>query len=252
MRAIATTGLMAAVLLAGGCASGLQQSLDQQQAELEAMQARLDQLVQYQQAQTAEIEAMRADLAQTGLKVTQAEEQVGSLGNRVENINTRLTLLTEDVTRMKGTGAPTAPSQPAPQGTLRFSESPGPIPADLQARYDTALRLYYDKKPREAITAFAQVLQAGPQSDLADNAEYWTGESYYMLEEFPPALEAFKRVLNHRFQDKYDDAQLKIGMTYRLMGQRENAIAAFRELIQKYPESPYLELARRFLSEIGG
>jgi TolA-binding protein len=250
MRTIATTGLLAAALLAGGCASGLQQRLDQQQAEQAAMQARLDQLVQQEQAQTAEIEAMRSDLSQTGLRIVQTEEQVGALGNRIENLNTRLTLLTEDVTRLKSTPVPVTPP-PAAQGALRFSEA-GSVPANLQAVYDNALRLYNDHKPREAIAGFAQVLKDGPTTDLADNADYWTGECYYMLEEFPQALEAFKRVFSHPFQDKFDDAQLKIGITYRLMGQKENAIAAFRELLAKYPDSPYAELARTNLAQLGG
>jgi TolA-binding protein len=250
MRTIATTSLLAALLLAGGCSSGLQQRLDQQQAELAAMQTRLAQLAQQEQAQTAEIEAMRGDLTQNGLRVVQTEEQVGSIGNRVENLNTRLTLLTEDVTRIKSTPVPATPP-PAPQGALRFSQA-GSVPANLQAVYDSALRLYNDHKPREAITGFAQVLKDGPTTDLADNADYWTGECYYMLEEFPQALEAFKRVFNHPFQDKFDDAQLKIGMTYRLMDQKDNAIAAFRELLAKYPDSPYTEQARRYLAQLGG
>jgi TolA-binding protein len=251
MRTIATTPLLAAALVAGGCASGLQQRLDQQQAELEAMRARLDEFAQKEQAQTDELEAMRADFAQAGLRVVQTEEQVGALGNRFENLNTRLTLLTEDVVRLKSAPPPAAAPTPAAQGALRFSEA-APVPANLQAVYDNALRLYTDHKPREAIAGFAQVLKDGAATDLADNADYWTGECYYMLEEFPQALEAFKRVFTHTFQDKYDDAQLKVGMTYRLMGQKENAIAAFRELIQKYPDSPFIEKARTYLAQLGG
>ncbi len=99
---------------------------------------------------------------------------------------------------------------------------------------------------------FSRVLEAAPTSDLADNAEYWIGECYYKLEEFESALAAFQRVFNHEGANKYEDAQLKIGMTYRLMGRRTEAITALRELINRYPNSEHVGLARQIIAEIGG
>jgi len=244
--------LILAVVGTSGCASGLQQRMDDQQAMLEAMQARLDELNAQAAEQGQETEAIQRDVQQIGMKVTQSEEQISGLNNRVENLNTRVSLLTDEVTRLKA-GA-TEPARPA--GTpLQFSETIGTTSGTIQAIYDGALRLYYTEEPasvRAAIGEFARVLEAAADSDLADNADYWTGECYYKLEELPQALEAFRRVFTRPFTDKYDDAQLKIGMTLRLMGQRDQAIAAFRELIEKYPESPYLELARRHIRELGG
>lgn len=248
-RSIPIGTLILAAVVTSGCASGLQQRLNEQQTTLEEMRTSLEELSQQAGAQGQETEAIKRDIQQIGTKVTQTEEQISGLNNRVENLNTRVTLLTEDVTRMKAGAA--QPAQPA-GGALRFTETPGAVSGNVQATYDSALRLYYDNRPREAIEAFSRVLEMDPSGDLADNAEYWTGECYYKLEELPQALAAFKRVFDHSFTDKYDDAQLKIGMTYRLMGERDNAIAAFQELLRKYPESPYAELARRYLKELGG
>ena|GEM_PF-436434 len=241
------------VLAAGivtGCASGLQQGIGDNTAAIQALQERLEQMAQEGTQQTQEMEAMRRDLEQMGLKITQTEEQVGVLNNRSENMNTRIQLLTDDLTRLKRE----AEAQPAAPGALRFAEGPPATAAarNVQAIYDSGLRLYESEKPREAIAEFTKVLEMAPASDLADNAEYWTGECYYKLEEFPQALEAFKRVFNHQASNKYADAQLKIGMTYREMGNREEAINALQELLQKYPNSQYVELARRILAELGG
>jgi tol-pal system protein YbgF len=241
------------VLIAGiasGCASGLQQGLDDNAAAIMAMQDRLEELSQQNSQQVQEMDALRRDMEQVGLKVTQTEEQVGVLNNRAENLNTRVQLLTDDLTRLKRE----AESQPAAPGALRFAEGPPATAAagNVQAIYDSGLRLYNSEKPREAIAEFARVLQTAPSSDLADNAEYWTGECYYKLEEYPSALEAFKRVFNHQGSNKYEDAQLKIGMTYREMGNRDEAISALRELLQKYPNSQYIEIARAILAELGG
>ena len=253
MRRSIPIGMMILVaVISSGCASGLQQRLDDQQALIDAMQAQIDEVNASTAEQSQETDAIQRDMQQIGMKVTQNEEQISSMNNRVENLHTRVSLLTDEVTRLK-TGA-AQPAQPA--GTpLQFTETTGATPGSVQALYDGALRLYYTEEPasvRSAIGEFAKVLEAAPNSDLADNADYWTGECYYKLEELPQALEAFKRVFNHQFEDKYDDAQLKIGMTYRLMGQRDQALAAFRELVEKYDESPYLEHARRHIRELGG
>jgi len=45
---------------------------------------------------------------------------------------------------------------------------------------------------------------------------------------------------------------LKIGMTHREMGNRDEAISALRELLQKYPNSQYVEIARTILADLGG
>lgn len=250
-RKLLTMALM--VLIAGiasGCASGLQQGLDENAAAIIAMQDRLEQLSQQSSEQTQEMEALRRDMEQVGLKVTQTEEQIGVLNNRAENLNTRVQLLTDDLTRLKRE----AETQPATPGALRFAEGPPATAAagNVQAIYDSGLRLYNSERPREAIAEFARVLETAPASDLADNAEYWTGECYYKLEEYPRALEAFKRVFNHQGSNKYEDAQLKIGMTYREMGNREEAISALRKLLQKYPNSQYVEIARAILADLGG
>jgi tol-pal system protein YbgF len=251
---ISTMAVLATAILTSGCAAGLVQKIDDQQAALDAMQARLDAVSQESEARSQEVDAIGRDVQQMGIKVTQTEEQVSGINNRTENLNTRVALLTEDVTRLKASA--TQPAQPAP-GALRFSETlggetVGGATGNMQAMYDSALRLYHAKEAQRSLEAFSAFLQSHPQTDLSDNAEYWSGECYYMLEEFPEALEAFRRVFNHSFDDKYDDSQLKIGMTLRHLGRRDEAIAAFQELLTKYPDSQYIELARRYLAELGG
>ena len=242
-----------------GCASGLQQRLDDQSAQIEAMQAQLQELARADEQQSQELAALRRDMEQMGSKVTMTEEQTAEMSNRLENISTRLSLLTDDVSRLKGGGQ--AGSGSGSGGSLTFTEGPTPPPAAgrIQATYDDALALYYtavaNRDPaqaRQAIQDFGMVLQNAPQSDLADNAQYWIGECYYWLEEFDRALEAFRKVFDHQPTDKYDDAQLKIGITYRRMGQTEQAIGAFRTFLQRYPDSEYAGVARKNLSELGG
>ncbi|MFC1545113.1 tetratricopeptide repeat protein [Gemmatimonadota bacterium] len=242
--------LVVTAVSASGCASGMKSLIEQQNIQIQEMQARVDQVSQQDDAEAQELEAIRRDITQIGSKVTQTEETIGDLSRKTENVSTRLSLLTEEVTRIKMEPAARPPA--ASEGVVLFGEAPATSSGNTKAIYDNALRLYYDEKPREAAAEWSRVLEAAPTSDLADNAEYWIGECYYKLEEFEPALAAFKRVFNHQGSNKYEDAQLKIGMTYRLMGRRAEAIDALRELIEKYPNSQHLELARQILAEIGG
>lgn len=241
--------LVAAAVTTSGCASGMRSLIDQQNVSIQEIQARLDQVTQQDEAEAQELEAMGRDISQIGMKVTQAEETIGELSRKTENVSTRLSLLTEEVARIR-----TEPAVPptGTEGVVLFGEAPATSSGNTKAIYDNALRLYYDEKPREAAAEWSRVLEAAPTSDLADNAEYWIGECYYKLEEFEPALAAFQRVFNHQGSNKYEDAQLKIGMTYRLMDRRTEAIAALRELIQKYPNSQHVALARQILADIGG
>ena len=45
-----------------------------------------------------------------------------------------------------------------------------------------------------ALAAFADIVERAPTHSLADNAQYWIGESYYGLGRYRQALAAFTRV----------------------------------------------------------
>ncbi len=171
--------LVAATVTTSGCASGMRSLIDQQNVSIQEIQARLDQVTQQDEAEAQELEAMGRDISQIGMKVTQTEETIGELSRKTENVSTRLSLLTEEVTRIKTESAARPPE--ATQSVVLFGERPATSSGNTKAIYDNALRLYYDEKPREAAAEWSRVLEAAPTSDLADNAEYWIGECYYKL-----------------------------------------------------------------------
>ena len=258
-RALILMVLIIAAVATSGCAAGMKKMINEQNTAIQAMQAQMDQAGQQGGVKAEDIEAIRSDISQIGTRISGTEETISELSRRTENVSTRISLLTEEVTRLKM--EPQASTLPISDRVVLFGE-PGarpttgvPLttaPGTVQAIYNNALRLYEDERPREAVAELSRVLEAAPTSDLADNAEYWIGECYYKLEEFESALAAFQRVFNHEGANKYEDAQLKIGMTYRLMGRRTEAIAALRELINRYPNSERVGLARQIIAEIGG
>ena len=102
------------------------------------------------------------------------------------------------------------------------------------------------------MAAFSEILERAPDSDLADNARYWIGEARYLQRRFRPALAEFTKVLAYPYTEKADDAQLMIARAYLALGESDQAVAAFRKLLQNYPGSEYVDEAREELRQLEG
>lgn len=89
-----------------------------------------------------------------------------------------------------------------------------------------------------------------PQSSLADNSQYWLAECYYGLEDYPRAIQEFRKVFSYADTEKDDDAQLKLGFCYANMGDATQAIAEFQKLLNLYPDSEFADVARMRLEEL--
>ena len=102
------------------------------------------------------------------------------------------------------------------------------------------------------LAAFADIVERAPTHSLADNAQYWIGESYYGLGRYRQALAAFTRV--HAFDptEKEDDAQLMIARSYLALGEKDQAVTAFRRLMSEYADSEYVTAARKELRYLEG
>jgi len=119
-----------------------------------------------------------------------------------------------------------------------------PAPGADQAAYNQAFDILKGGRYPEAITAFQQFLQTYPQSGLADNAQYWLGESYYVTRDFQSAAAAFQAVLD-RWPDsrKAPDALLKLGYTQAELLHTAQARATLAAVSTRYPGSDAANLA---------
>jgi tol-pal system protein YbgF len=102
-----------------------------------------------------------------------------------------------------------------------------------------------------AITGFRSFLDTYPQSPLAENAEYWLGETYYVNHNYDAAAEAFRTVLK-KWPDarKAPDAMLKLGFTQYEQKQYGAARATLAEVVRKYPGSDAAKLASERLQHL--
>jgi len=102
-----------------------------------------------------------------------------------------------------------------------------------------------------AITGFKDFLTSYPQSPLAENAQYWLGEAYYVTRSYDDAGTAFRTVLQKYPQSrKAPDAMLKLGFTQYEQKRYADARRTLEEVSQKYPDSDAARLATDRLKRI--
>jgi tol-pal system protein YbgF len=123
-------------------------------------------------------------------------------------------------------------------------------PEVFKADYVEALGAFQNKRYDEAIKKFKDLLKTNPDHELADNAQYWLAESYYMKGDFQRALIEFEKVFTFTEKGKYDDAQLKLGYCYLKLGQNDQAKAEFERLVKHYPYSEYYQQAQKMVNQL--
>lgn len=123
---------------------------------------------------------------------------------------------------------------------------------DVAAAYQAAFAQYRNRRYQIALEQFAELLTSAPYSELADNAQYWKGECFYGIGKFSQALTEFTKVFAYQKTEKADDSQLKIARCYMAMGEKDKALSAFQKLVDEYPKSEYVDVARKEMQYLQG
>jgi len=111
--------------------------------------------------------------------------------------------------------------------------------------YQTAYNDYINRNYDLAILEFQGFLAAFPDSDLADNSQYWIGECYFAQQRFDTALVEFEKVLTeYPSGDKYIPALLKKGLCLIEKGDIPKGKSVLESLIDKHPYSAEARLAQ--------
>lgn len=200
--------------------------------------AQVDQLQAESQAIRGEIETLAFQTE--GAATRQRELYV--------DVDTRLQGLEESQRQM------TAVSPPVAVSGLP-DEEPRPVRPALagsdQDNYQMAFELLRDGRYMESATAFDQFLTVFPSSPLADNAQYWLAETYYVQRQFTTALPAFLEVVETYPQSsKLPDALLKIGFCNYELQQWEEAQNALQRVAREFPATTAARLATQRLERM--
>lgn len=117
--------------------------------------------------------------------------------------------------------------------------APKPLaPSAGQETYDMGYTYYHQGQYGKAEKQFQRFLLANPQSELADNAQFWVGASRLSSKDVEGALQAFREAIQRYPEgNKVPDSLLKMGECLSLLGDEEAAKAAWEELIKRYSET---------------
>lgn len=90
----------------------------------------------------------------------------------------------------------------------------------------------------EAIRLFSLFIDAFPEHQFTDNAQFWIGECYYRAGEFEKAIDNYNKVVEDFPQgSKVADAILRIGLLYKRAGNLAAASDYLKTVVAKYPYS---------------
>ncbi len=126
----------------------------------------------------------------------------------------------------------------APTGAL--SGPGGTLPKGTpEEQYAYAFGLLRMASYSEAEVALKQFMEQHPDSQLADNARYWLGETYYVRGDYVQAAETFLDAYQQGKQGpKAADALLKLAMSLGRLDKKDEACTTLRELGRAVPDAP--------------
>ena len=140
--------------------------------------------------------------------------------------------------------APTASSAPASTSAPVPTESP-------EVLYGRAFDALKASNYPDAISGMSAFVAQFPTHPLADNAQYWLGQTYYVTRDYAKAIDAFAAV-GSRSPDssKAPDALLKKGLSELSLGRNDAARASFNEVLRRYPQNDAARTAREQLARL--
>jgi TolA-binding protein len=126
-------------------------------------------------------------------RVKDLEARVAKLGDALRAQEETLKSRDADVKQLRDLLQQTQ-SAAASANEVAVADSSGAETAVIKKDYEFAFQAMEKRDYRLAISRFKEFLKRHAKSNLADNAQYWIGESHYGLREFDQAIVEFDAV----------------------------------------------------------
>lgn len=187
-----------------------------------------------------------APVANVNARVDTLSSQFQALREAVEEMNSKLSRLQQQVVDIKNIVSTVPPPAAAPSGS-------SPVPqVQAETLYENARRDFLAGNFNLAGPQFSEYVKAFPNTSRATDAQYHLGEIFYQQKQYDEAVSAFDQVLE-RFPEgkRTADAQYKKGMALLKLGRRDQAAREFRDLTRKFPNTPAAAQAAAELKGMG-
>jgi len=248
------------------------QDVQDLKAQVQELRVRVDRNAEDLRAIREELKTL-ADLVRRSIANESGfKDDVRAVPAQYQDLLRRLDQLSLDIQKISADLAarPAAPDETAlgkalkgagpqrkPEAKPGQAPPPGQLPAVPAAKispteaYRMAYNDYLKGNYDLAVESFKLYRQQFPNSPLADNALYWIGECHFSQKRYLEAIDDFNEVIvAYPEGDKVAAAHLKKGISYMELGKKDEALAAFKLLISKYPLQDEAKIAQDKIKEL--
>ncbi len=282
MKTIAIVGSIASLFCVwvSGCAT--QADLQAQSRESDQLRTQLADSRAVNEAMRQEVEKVRGEMEELRYRIdrtTKARVTPTVSPTQVQGLEDRVAALERQSTVQRETSIPRpAPTIPAPSAVpptpteppqVAAVPPPAPTPPpvlslpiedeillaketpEVQEDYRSAWQALNGQQYDKAIKQFRTFQRKNPASELADDAQYWIGESYFTRRDYNRAILEYNDVLKYRKGDKVPAALLRQSQAFVEIGDKTDARLILQKLINDHPNSKQAKEARERLQNLG-
>jgi tol-pal system protein YbgF len=205
-----------------------------------------------------QIDSLSSQVQQLSASLDEAKGQLSKLSSQMAQ--TQKIMQTINTSPPAGTAPPGTPAgtQPgSPQAATPPGSNPGGAdapatpPPDPQVLYNSAYTDYTQGLYPLAIQGFQQYLQGYGDTDLASNAQFYIGDSYYLQKDYKSAIKEYDKCISqYPSGNKAAAAYLKKGYALLALDQRTAGERDLTTLIHKFPNTHEANLARQRLRSL--
>jgi len=204
--------------------AGLRAVLEEMNEDIRILSGRLEEIehaMQQQERKAQELDQKREE------KLSRLEQRLDQNSEQIRGMEQYLSL--------ESTKKPVAVATPGIPAKKQLSED---------EIYRSAKQAFDQGDSDAARRGFQEFIKRYPNSQNADNAQFWIGEIYYREKWYEKAILEYQNVIEKYPQgNKVPAALLKQGLAFSNIGDKTNAKLILEELNRKYPKSNEAKVA---------
>ncbi len=108
---------------------------------------------------------------------------------------------------------------------------------DYKEAYDLAVEYYMNKNYEKSLDIFNQLIAFDTNNNLADNAQFWIAQIFYIQKKYKVAITEYEKVSLMGDKNKAPDAEYKIALSYFSLDMINEAMNQFDAIIINYPNN---------------
>jgi tol-pal system protein YbgF len=239
----------------GGYNAAYAQSLDAVTNEVERLQRDMKDLQKhiYRDGDSAAVDVgSKPSRASAIAEVEAFEERLRDINGKIEELeflvnqsNSKIDRAIADFDERINNLSHSVSAQPKPVDTVEKPNTNESATLAPDKMYEQAFGYLREKSYSKAAAAFETFIEKNPESELASNARYWLGETFYVRENYGQAAVHFlKTYQTYPKSQKAVDALIKLAASMKQLDKKSEACAALKKAQMEYPKSAKNTLER--------